>query len=329
MKIPLRTGRVPSATVPPRPTVGLVLGSGSARGWAHIGVIRSLLRAGVPIDYVAGASIGAFVGAVFCAGQIDLLAEEVLRLDWRKMTSMLDFTLPRTGLLAGEKLTAFIRHLVHDCAIEELPIPFCAVATSLQTGREIWLRHGSTVAAVRASLSLPGIFTPVRHGTLWLVDGGLANPVPVTVCRAMGAEVVIAVNLNAEILPRLQRSVKKKEQGGHPQRDQRLRQAFRQYWQKQGERFRQRLPLPRQSGEGSLSIFEVLLYSVQGMQDRITRQRLAADPPEVQITPSLRHIQLWEFHRAEEAIAEGERVAQALLPTIRESLAQEGMAREE
>jgi NTE family protein len=329
VKIPLRKGRVPSVIVPPRPAVGLVLGSGSARGWAHIGVIRSLMQAGVPIDYVAGASIGAFVGAAFCAGQIDLLAEEVLRLDWRRMASMLDFALPRTGLLAGEKITAFIRHLVHDRTIEELSLPFCAVATSLRTGREIWLRHGSTVEAVRASLSLPGIFTPVRHGTLWLVDGGLANPVPVTVCRAMGAEVVIAVNLNADILSPPHRSTKKKEQDAHPQRDQRLRQTFQRYWQEQGERFRQRLLVPRRSGEGPLSIFEVLLYSVHVMQDRITRQRLAADPPEVQITPSLRHIQLWEFHRAEEAIAEGERAAQALLPTIRESLAQEGMRGEE
>ena len=160
------------------------------------------------------------------------------------------------------------------------------------------------------------------------MDGGLANPVLVAVGRAMGAEVVIAVNLNADILPRPQGSAKKKERNAHAQQDQRLRQTFRQYWQKQGERFCQRLPLPRRSGEGPSSIFEVLLYSVQVMQDRITRQRLAADPPDVQITPSLRHIQLWEFHRAEEAIAEGERVAQALLPTIRESLVQEGMTGE-
>jgi NTE family protein len=292
-------------------------------------VIQSLIRARIPIDYVAGASIGAVVGAAFCAGQIDVFAEEIRRLGWRGMASMLDIALPRTGLLAGKKIVTFIRHFVHDRAIEELAIPFCAVATNLHTGREVWLRHGSTVEAVRASLSLPGIFTPVRRGTLWLVDGGLTNPVPVSVCRAMGADVVIAVNLNADMLARPFGRAEKTGRDTHTPQDQRLRQAFRRYWQQQGARFRQRLPLPWRSAEESLSIFEVLLYSLHVMQDRITRQRLASDPPDVQIAPALRHIQLWEFHRADEAIAEGERAAQAMLPTLRESLVQEGLLGEE
>jgi NTE family protein len=314
---------IPSSAPRHQPTVGLALGSGSARGWAHIGVIQSLRKAGVPINYVAGASVGAFVGAALCAGQIEVLEEEARRMDWRKMARMLDLTFPRSGLLGGEKIEAFIRHLVQDRSMEELSIPFCAVATNLRTGKEVWLRHGSAVKAVRASLSLPGIFTPVRQGPLWLVDGGLANPVPVSVCRAMGADLVIAINLNADILLRPRKSLEGKGRTTRSQRDQRLRQTFRQYWQRRGDRFGKLLP--RGSGELSLSIFEVLIYSLNVMQDRITRQRLAADPPDFQIAPYLRHIQLLEFHRAEEAMVEGERAVQALLPAIRESLAGAGL----
>lgn len=317
----MRRDHPPLSASQHQPTVGLALGSGSARGWAHIGVIQSLRKAGVPIDYVAGASIGAFVGAAFCAGQIDALEEEAHGMDWRRMARMLDLTFPRSGLLGGEKIEAFIRHLVQNRSMEELPIPFCAVATNLHTGKEVWLRHGSTVEAVRASLSLPGIFAPVRQGPLWLVDGGLTNPVPVSACRAMGADLVIAVNLNADILLRPRKSTEGKGRTARSQQDQRLGQAFWQYWQRRGDRFRKLLPLSRRPGESPLSIFEVLLYSLNVMQDRITRQRLAADPPDFQIAPYLRHIQLLEFHRAEEAMVEGERAAQALLPAIRESLA--------
>ncbi len=312
-----------SLPVPHRPTVGLALGSGSARGWAHIGVIQSLREAGVQIDYVAGASMGAVVGAAFCAGQLDVLVEEARLLDWRRLASMLDLTLPRSGLLVGKKIAAFIRHLVRDCTLEELPIPFWAVATNLRTGQEIWLRQGSTAEAVRASLSLPGIFIPVRWGSSWLVDGGLANPVPVSVCRAMGADIIIAVNLNADILLRSRKNSAGQDQGKPPQRDQRLRPALQQYWQHRGEQFRKLLPLPRRAGETPLSIFEVLLYSLNVMQDRITKHRLAADPPDFLITPSLRHIQLLEFHRAEEAIAEGARATQTLLPALCERVEQE------
>ena len=235
----------------------------------------------------------------------------------------LDLTFPRSGLLGGEKIEAFIRHLIQDRSIGDLPIPFSTVATNLRTGKEIWLRNGSAVKAVRASLSLPGIFTPVRQGSLWLVDGGLSNPVPVSVCRAMGADLVIAVNLNADILLRPRKNTNGQGRTVRSQQDLRLDQTFRQYWQRRGEPFRKLFS--RRSGKSSLSIFEVLLYSLNVMQDRITRQRLDADPPDFQIAPYLRHIQLLEFHRAEEAMIEGERAAQALLPAIRESLARESL----
>ncbi len=310
----------PPSSLPHPPTIGLALGSGSARGWAHIGVIQALSEAGVPIHYVAGSSIGALVGGVFCAGQLDALAREVRSLDWRRLASMLDIALPRSGLLAGEKITAIIRHLIGECTLSTLPIPFWAVATSLRTGKEVWLRQGSMVEAIRASMSVPGIFTPVRQGSQWLVDGGLANPVPVSVCRAMGADIVIAVNLNADILLRPDKSQASQETGTAWTRERRPQHTFRYYWQQRGKQFRQFLPLPKQAKEPSLSIFEVLLYSLQVMQDRITRHRLAADPPDFLIAPAVRHIQLLEFHRADEAITEGTRATQALLPVLHESI---------
>ncbi|MEW6299226.1 MAG: patatin-like phospholipase family protein [Thermodesulfobacteriota bacterium] len=310
-----------SPAPPPHPTVGLALGSGSARGWAHIGVIQTLGEAGVPIDYVAGSSIGALVGGVFCAGQLDTLAREARHLDWRRLVRMLDIALPRSGLLAGEKITAFIRQLTGERPLTTLPTPFWAVATDLRTGREVWIRQGSIADAIRASMSVPGILTPIRYGPQWLVDGGLANPVPVSVCRAMGADIVIAVNLNADILLRPEKPQSPPTAGTGTSRGRRLQHTFRYYWQQRGKQFRQLLPpLPRRAREPSLSIFEVVLYSLHVMQDRITRHRLAADPPDFLITPAVRHIQLLEFHRADEAIAEGTRAAQALLPAIRESI---------
>jgi NTE family protein len=311
---------VPASSPPHPPTIGLALGSGSARGWAHIGVIQALSEAGVPIHYVAGSSIGALVGGVFCAGRLEELAREARSLDWRRLASMLDLALPRSGLLAGEKITTFIRHLIGECMLNELSTPFWAVATSLRTGKEIWLRQGSTVEAIRASMSVPGIFAPVRQGSQWLVDGGLANPVPVSVCRAMGADIVIAVNLNADLLLRPERSQASQEPVTAWTRERRPRHTFRYYWQQRGKQFRQLLPLPKHTKEPSLSIFEVLLYSLQVMQDRITRHRLAADPPDFLIAPAVRHIQLLEFHRADEAMAEGRRATQALLPAMHESI---------
>jgi NTE family protein len=311
---------VPSVSPPSSPTIGLALGSGSARGWAHIGVIQALNEAGVPISYVAGSSIGALVGGAFCAGQIGELEREVRHLDWRRLASMVDIALPRSGLLAGEKIITFIRHLIGGCLLDELPLPLWAVATSLRTGKEVWIRQGPAVEAIRASMSVPGIFTPVRQGTQWLVDGGLANPVPVSVCRAMGADVVIAVNLNADILLRPDKNQVSKEIRPSSIRVHRFQHTFRHYWQQRGKHFRQFLPLPTQTKEPSLSIFEVLLYSLQVMQDRITRHRLAADPPDFLITPAVRHIQLIEFHRADEAIAEGIRATQAVLSAIREGI---------
>ncbi|HVC11809.1 MAG TPA: patatin-like phospholipase family protein, partial [Burkholderiales bacterium] len=185
----------------PRPRIGLVLGSGSARGWAHVGVIRALEEAGIRPDLVCGTSIGALVGAAYAAGELDRFEQWVLGMGFKDVLALMDVRLGG-GMLKGERLMEFLRRNFVDRPIEELPMPFAAVATALQTGAEVWLRSGSTVEAVRASIALPALFTPVVQEGRILVDGGLVNPVPVSLARAMGAEIVIAVDLSSDIVGR-------------------------------------------------------------------------------------------------------------------------------
>src|SRR5215470_13204851 len=187
---------------PASPRIGLALGSGSARGWAHIGVIEALTEAGIEPDIVCGCSVGALVGAAYVAGQLPALKDFAQSLTWREIASLLDVRLSGGGLVAGNEIVALLRTMKISAPIGSYPKAFAAVATDLETGREIWLREGSIEEAVRASISLPGILSPTRHSDRWLVDGGLVNPVPVSVCRALGAEVVIAVNLNGDIVGR-------------------------------------------------------------------------------------------------------------------------------
>jgi NTE family protein len=180
--------------------IGIALGSGSARGWSHIGVIRSLQEAGIPIHIACGSSIGALVAGAFAANFLDTLDKWARELSWTDLLRFMDVRLPRSGIIEGDKITGYFKQNLSDANIEDLSIPFAAVATELNTGREIWIQKGSLIDAIRASVSLPGIFTPHHTGDRWLVDGGLINPVPVSLCRAMGADIVIAVNLNSDIM---------------------------------------------------------------------------------------------------------------------------------
>ena len=181
------------------PRIGLALGSGAARGWSHIGIIEALAEAGIEPDIVCGCSMGALVGAAHVAGELPALKDFAQSLTWPQIARMLDVRLSGGGLIAGQEIVAFLRKLKISAPITTYSKPFAAVATDLESGREIWLREGPIDAAVRASISIPGIPSPARHADRWLVDGGLVNPVPVSVCRALGADVVIAVNLNGDI----------------------------------------------------------------------------------------------------------------------------------
>lgn len=308
-----------TATRPP--CVGLVLGSGSARGWAHIGVIRALEEAGIRPDLVCGTSVGALVGAAYAAGELDKLEDWLRGLDVREVLSFVDVGLGG-GMLKGERLMSFFRSFV-DRTIEDLPMPFGAVATNLQNGQEVWLRRGSTVDAVRASIALPALFAPALHEGRWLVDGGLVNPVPVSLARAMGADVLIAVDLSADMVGRRLRD----NDGNNvaPQEeDDDLNQPSTTETGQIGEWLRK---LRSGLGLGSAddapaepappSLIDVMATSINIMQVRISRSRMAGEPPDVIIAPRLAHLNLLEFHRAAEAIAEGRRATEACLHSLR------------
>jgi NTE family protein len=298
-----------------RPRIGLALGGGVARGWAHIGVLRALERAGVKPDIVCGTSIGALVGAVHLTGKLDVLETWARSLTRLKIVAYLDFQVASGGLIGGNRLMTALREHLGHVAIEDLPVPYTCVATDLVTGHEVWLRHGDLVEALRASISLPGVFSPVEVDQRWLIDGALVNPLPVSVCRAMGAELVIAVNLHADLLGRT------RAPGQHIPRA-------------AGFDLLDELPT---SGEphgfggwlksifgrepNAPSLFGVMVQSLNIMQDRITRSRLAGEPPDVSITPKLGHIGLLEFDRAEEAIAEGASAADRAQSELSEAIA--------
>jgi len=284
-----------------KPRVGLALGSGSARGWAHIGVIRALADVGIVPDIICGCSIGALVGAAYANGDIDKLERWVTQLTWQDVLGLLDVGLGG-GLIKGDKLIGFFeRHFV-DKDITALPLPFACVATDLETGREVWLREGSVAAAVRASIALPGLFFPVPRDGRLLVDGALVNPIPVSLCRAMGADVVIAVDLGSD---NVGRSLRKAAPNNGTKN-----------W---GQRLLSRLGLARDDGVPPMS--SVLAASLYIMQTRIARGRLAGDPADVLLSPRLAQLALMDYHRAEDAIAEGRAAVERMMPLIEHALA--------
>lgn len=290
---------------PSRPRIGLALGGGSARGWAHIGAIRALEDAGIHADLVCGTSIGALVGAAYVAGELDRLETWVRGLKLQTVVGFLDFSLGG-GLIKGEKLIAFFRDHFVDRDIRELERPYGAVATDLARGREIWLREGTVSDAVRASIALPGLFTPVASDGNWLVDGGLVNPVPVSLARAMDADFVIAVDLNADLLGRHLRDAP-------ATRPRRTKPTL-------ADTVMAQLGIERDEGPAPPAMLDVLASSINIMQVLITRSRLAGEPADALIAPPLASLGLMEFHRAAVAIEAGRRAAQAALPQIRERL---------
>lgn len=298
------------------PKIGLALGSGSARGWAHIGVIRALEEEGIKPDIVTGCSIGSLVGAAYAGGHLDALQQWVNELSFLDVVRLLDVKM-NGGLIEGDSLMGSFRNKIAQLNIEQLPLPYAAVATDLNSGREVWLQDGPLPDAVRASIALPGLFSPVQMDNRWLVDGGLTNPVPVSLCRAMGAEIIIAVNLNSDIVGKHLREKKEREQ--HQERDlftqlldkvnDSLKDTRMSQWIKERE---QQRAIP--------GLFEVMASAINIMQDRITKSRMAGDPPDVLISPRLGKLGLLEFDRAEEAIAEGYDSVKRMLPAIQHAL---------
>ncbi|MGB9092768.1 MAG: patatin-like phospholipase RssA [Gallionella sp.] len=284
--------------------VGLALGSGAARGWAHLGVIRVLEQAGIRPDLVCGTSIGALVGAAYAAEELDSFENWLRGLSFADVLSFMDVRM-NGGMIKGERLMEFFRRKFIDRPIEELAVPFAAVATSLDTGTEVWLREGSTLDAVRASIALPALFMPVVQEGRILVDGGLVNPVPVSLARAMGADIVIAVDLNSNRLGRRRSGEPEKPSGEISEWKRKLQENLGAFMPERSDD-EPRLP----------SILDVITSSINIMQVRISRSRMSGDPPDVIVSPRLAGLGLLDFHRSAEAIAEGKRAMEAALPDI-------------
>jgi len=279
--------------------IALALGGGAARGWAHIGVLRALDEAEIQINMIAGTSIGALVGGCYLAGRLDELEHFARGLTKRKMFGLLDFHLGGAGLLGGMKLDARMRQHMDGMTFADLDRPFVCVASEIRTGHEIWLSSGSLITAMRASYALPGVFEPVTCNKRVLVDGALVNPVPVSVCRAHEQPLVVAVNLHYDLYGRA--AVIKHNAG---------------------ELIVEKDADPRKTSsadtrEARLGITGVMVEAFNIIQDRISRARLAGDPPDMSLQPKLGHIGLSEFHRAEEAIELGYEAARAHLPELK------------
>lgn len=288
--------------------IGLALGGGAARGWAHLGVIRALQREGISPDIVCGTSMGALVGAAYAAGEIERLDAWARQLDWSGVMSLMDWSIAG-GLMQGTKLVDFFRSRFNDPGIEHLPRKFGCVATELTTGREVWLQEGSVVDAVRASIALPGLLAPVVREERLLVDGGLVNPVPVSMCRALGADIVVAVDLNWDLVGRRAKLPELPDTAPGAAQNSLIDSIF--------GRFRERSFNPAQSP----SFKDVMLTSLNIMQVRITQSRLAGEPADVLIRPHLGGIVAMDFHRGAVAAAEGERAAGEAVAQLRRLLA--------
>lgn len=301
--------------------VGLALGSGGAKGWSHIGIIRALECMGIRPTIITGASIGALVGAAYANDSLDRLEKWVRPMTWTDVLSYFDISLSGSGLIQGGKLLDAIQHETFgNVNIEDMPKAFGAVATQLRSGQEVWFREGDLFNAIRASIALPGLFTPVRHKGKWLIDGGLVNPVPVSLCRSMGAEIVIAVNLNSEV-PHRSRS---KNDRALPEPS--MSDEEHNLW----DRISKQLHSGIQDGRDALAakfsrqnkdipgMYEVFSNTINIMQNRIARSRMSGDPPDVILTPRVSEIVTLDFHKAEIAIEAGEACAYRMRPVLEE-----------
>jgi NTE family protein len=307
----------------PRPLIGLVLGSGAARGFAHIGVIHALIERGIVPDIIVGTSIGALIGGCYANNLLSELESWARSLTVRRIISYLDVRIGGSGLIGGGRLAKQLTEAIGTTAIEDLPVRYAAIATEVGTGHEIWLTRGSLALAMRASYALPGVFPPVRLGGRWLFDGALVNPVPVSAARAFGARVVIAVNLDADRFARgatiASHGSDANDEGLEPPPGT-PRKAFMAWRGIFGaERALKRQILA--PGDARPGFSTVMIEAFNIMQDRLTRMRLAGDPPDVHITPHIGHIGWLEFHRATEAIAAGKAAAEKALEPILDSIA--------
>lgn len=293
-----------------KPKIGLALGSGIVRGWAHIGAIRALVRHGFTPDIIAGTSVGALAGIAYATNKLDDLEDWARSLNRTSVMGYVDLKVNTGGLMGGSKIYKLLRGHWPQLNIEDLPVKFVAVAADMGTGHEVWLRSGDVVQAMRASFALPGVFPPMRYQNRLLVDGALVNPVPVSACQAMGADMVIAVNLNGDVIGKLRKKGKQYPTvmgfdpligpGGPGGRVGVLRRLFSR-------------------DNDSPSLMGVMMSAMNIIQDRLARSRLAGEPPDVLISPRIGHIGLMEFEKVDELIELGEAAVEAMLPQLRDA----------
>lgn len=299
-----------------KPKIGIALGGGAARGWSHIGVLHALAEAGLSPDIVVGTSIGSVVGGCYVSGKLDELEVFARGLTRRRVFSLLDFNFAGSGLISGQRLSEELNDHLKNIQIEKLEKKFVAVATELKSGHEIWLSKGPLVPAMHASYALPGIFRPVKINNRWLIDGALVNPIPVSVCRALGARIVIAVNLNWDFFGKgtvvpdqnaFEEDSVPDEENHPPSGNGRAAQNLlrRQFF---GQ------------GEDAPGISSVMMDAFNIIQDRIARSRLAGDPPDIMVMPILEDMGLFDFHMAEAAIASGKQATEKVLDDVQRAV---------
>jgi NTE family protein len=296
--------------------LGIALGGGMARGFAHIGVLNVLQRNGITPSIISGTSIGSVVGACYLANKMDEFEAWARSLNRITILSYLDFRVRSAGFIGGNRLKAMLDDHFGDMQITDLPHPFIAIAADLLTGHEVWLRKGLLTEALRASFALPGVFPPVERNHRFLVDGALINPLPISACQALGARMTIAVDLHADIIGKAAKPGQKFQTvAGFDMFDDKDVPVEEQ--QKISSTFTRKL---FRREESSPSLFGVMVSSLGIMQDRLTRSKLASDPPDIHIKPKIGHIGLLEFERATDLIAAGEDAALKMLPEIREAM---------
>lgn len=298
--------------------IGLALGSGAARGWSHIGVIKALQQMGIEIDIVAGCSIGALVGAAHASNRLPALEKWVCSFSYWDVLRLMDLSWRRGGLLRGERVFSHYRQVMPNDTIEHCERRFAAVATNLSTGRELWFTKGDLHMAVRASCSIPGLMSPVLHNGYWLVDGAVVNPIPVSLTRALGADIVIAVDLqhDAHLMQQDLMSVNIQPDPDESENPDSLS------WR---ERLRARLGrVATRRTSVTPTAMEIMSTSIQVLENRLKRNRMAGDPPDILIQPFCPQISTLDFHRASSAIAAGqlavEKKTDELLPLVRGSI---------
>jgi NTE family protein len=301
-----------------RPSIGLALSGGAARAFAHIGVLRTLLANGVKPDIVTGTSMGAVVGGAYAAGRLDDVEDWAKSLTRRRLLGYLDVSLSGSSLIAGGRLARRLERAIGGAKIEELETRFAAIATEIDTGHEVWLTRGRLLEALRASYALPGIFSPVHVGGRWLLDGALVNPVPVSAARSLDARLVIAVNTNSDLFGR--GTTIHSHGFDEPEAVEEETVVVVERSGPGKSRFEKLLRRKFFGRGGSPGLPTVMIEAYNVMQDRITRARLAGDPADIMISPRLGHIGMFDFHRADEAIAIGAEAAERELPTIERAL---------